>query len=98
MNQSRIESFVEQCVNMFFKFWVAVAVWHFGIRPALAAGWLSVDHSIVITIIFTILSLIQGYFWRRVFNGINLHQKVHTWVTEFYAARTKNPSPSADRE
>lgn len=80
MNQSRIESLTEQCVNMFFKFWVAVAMWKFVVAPMITAGWLSYQESLPITAIFTVLSLTQGYFWRRVFNGINLHKIVHNAV------------------
>ena len=83
MNQSRVESFVEQAVNLFFKFWVAAACWKFIVSPLITAGILSYQESIPITIIFTVLSLIQGYFWRRVFNSIDLHQLVHNLVNKF---------------
>jgi ABC-type transporter Mla maintaining outer membrane lipid asymmetry permease subunit MlaE len=81
MNQTRLESLIEQFVNMFFKFWVAAACWKFLVAPLITAGVLSYQESIPITIIFTVLSLIQGYFWRRVFNGIHLHSVVHRLVT-----------------
>ena len=83
MKQTRVESLVEQGVNMFFKFWVAAAAWKFMVAPLIDAGVLSYKAALPITIIFTVLSLIQGYFWRRVFNGINLHQMVHTVVQKF---------------
>lgn len=82
MNQTKVESFVEQAVNMFFKFWVAVLMWKFVIVPAIDAGYLDHKQAIPITVIFTVLSMLQGYFWRRVFNRIHLHQLVHETITK----------------
>ena len=83
MNQTKLESFVEQAVNMFFKFWVAVCMWKFVIAPAIDAGYLNHQEALPITIIFTVLSLVQGYFWRRIFNRIHLQQLVHETITKF---------------
>lgn len=81
MNQTKLESLLEQGVNMFFKFWVALACWLYFIpliypelaTPATVGGG--------VTIIFTLLSLSQGYFWRRVFNSIHLPTLISRAVT-----------------
>lgn len=83
MSQTKLESLLEQGVNMFFKFWVALACWLWFIpliwpelrTPATVGGG--------VTITFTILSIGQGYFWRRVFNRIHLPTLVHNVVQKF---------------
>jgi len=84
MNQTRVESAVEQGVNLFFKFWVAAACWKFLVAPLIDAGYLSYQESIPITVIFTILSFIQGYFWRRIFNSIHLPTLIHKLVSRYH--------------
>ncbi len=83
MNQSKIESFTEQSVNLFFKFWIAAGLWEFVVAPAIDRGYLSYQDSLPITMIFTVSSLVQGYFWRRVFNKFDLTGHIHKWVTQW---------------
>jgi len=77
MEQTRAESLIEQSVSIFFKFWVSVVAWKWGIAPLIELGILSYKEALPITIIFTVLSLVQGYFWRRIFNRIHLKKLVH---------------------
>jgi hypothetical protein len=87
MNQSKLESLLEQFVNIFFKFWVAVSFWKWAIIPLAEAGYLDFSEPLPITVLFTVLSLAQGYFWRRVFNA-GLHDYLKKWVAYFYRERT----------
>lgn len=88
MNQTKLESLAEQFVNIFFKFWVALACWMFFIplvypeleTPATVGGG--------VTVIFTVLSIAQGYFWRRVFNKIHLTKAIHEWVKSMHLKLT----------
>ena len=76
-----MESLAEQIVNLFFKFWVAASFWKWVVIPMEHAEWIDFVNPLPITVMFTVLSLIQGYFWRRIFNKINLHELIHRFVT-----------------
>lgn len=67
--QSKYQSIVEQTLNVGSGFIISVLVWEFAIKNLIHVGVLSVDSSIWITIIFTVVSFIRGYFWRRYFNN-----------------------------
>lgn len=67
--QTKLESAIEQLFNIGSGFILAYSIWRFGINPAIAAGHMSVEDSFAITSIFTVVSLVRGYFWRRLFNG-----------------------------
>lgn len=75
-SQSRLESAVEQGVNTISGFVLAWLAWQFlipvlvpGIQPSSGQSW-------TIIIVFTVISIVRGYFWRRFFeNGI--HRLIH---------------------
>lgn len=65
--QSRLSSFIEQLLNVGSGFIVSLLFWIFVVIPV----WdLQVDHvdNLAITACFTVLSIIRGYVWRRLFN------------------------------
>ena len=70
MNQSKLESFVETCLNTALGFIVSFTAW-----PLVAALFglpYSVEQNLAITSIFTALSIARGYVVRRWFNaGLN---------------------------
>ena len=68
VNQTKIQSLKENITNTGSGFIVSLFVWEYVIRPMIGGGMLSVDNSITITMIFTVVSLARGYVWRRVFN------------------------------
>lgn len=66
MNQSRRMSLVEACLNTASGFIVSLVVWHF-----LALGMhipMTVTENLFITGVFTVVSVVRSYVWRRVFN------------------------------
>lgn len=70
MNQSKLESLVEACLNTASGFVVSLIVWR------VLAGFLGYDISwstnLFITGIFTVVSVLRSYIWRRFFNrGLN---------------------------
>ena len=69
--QSKYQSIVEQTLNMGSGFIISVLVWEFIIKNLIHGGVLTVDSSILITIIFTVVSFIRGYLWRRFFNKLS---------------------------
>jgi hypothetical protein len=84
MEQSKAESVIEQTCNMGSGFILAALTWAYLVAPLIRMDWITIDDPIPITIIFTIISMARGYFWRRFFNA-NLHRWVQIAVTKFYS-------------
>lgn len=72
MKQSRIESFIEVGFNYLSGFVLAWAVYAFVVMPS---PWLSAS-PLAVTTLFTAVSVVRSYFWRRVFNA-RLHLAAH---------------------
>lgn len=68
MEQSKKNSLFEMLLNQSTGFVIAYAVWGFVINPLLKNGSLSIDNTFSITIIFTAISIIRGFCFRRIFN------------------------------
>jgi hypothetical protein len=65
--QSRWNSFVEQVFNVGSGFIISLLFWVYVVVPV----WdLNVDHheNLQITAAFTVLSVVRGFIWRRIFN------------------------------
>jgi hypothetical protein len=73
MVQTKLESLFEKLCSTGSGFLIALATWEYVIRPLIHGGHLSVEDSLHITMIFTVISIIRGYFWRRFFNA-GLHK------------------------
>ena len=79
MNQTKLESLLESFVNVGSGFIIAFLVWGFIVRPLIYAGYLTIDHTLAITIIFTVISVVRGFIWRRFFNA-GIHKIIHKFV------------------
>lgn len=79
MQQSRKESFLEQTFNVGSGFFLAVLTWE-ACLVMISWGWFNYDDTITITSIFTVVSFVRGYFWRRFFNA-KVHRLVHEWLS-----------------
>jgi low affinity Fe/Cu permease len=80
MGQTKLVSLIEQILNVASGFVLSVLVWQtvgplFGYEVTIAAN-------LGITSIFTVVSVVRGYIWRRFFNA-NLHEAVVRWVRNF---------------
>lgn len=78
MNQSRLESLIEASINIGSGFIASLLLWTFVIVPV----WnlpVNMSQNLVITGLFTVLSIVRSYIWRRFFNA-GLHKKIHEWV------------------
>jgi low affinity Fe/Cu permease len=80
MGQTKLVSLIEQLLNVASGFVLSVLVWQmvgplFGYEVTIASN-------LGITSIFTVVSVIRGYIWRRFFNA-NLHKAVVRWVRRF---------------
>lgn len=73
MNQSKSESFVEACLNTASGFVVSLLAWRWIVAPLMGLP-LDMQSNLIITGIFTVISIVRSYIWRRFFNkGLNRH-------------------------
>lgn len=77
MKQSKLESSIEISANYISGFLIAWATWSWIAAPLYDNYGIS---GFTITVIFTIVSVIRSYFWRRFFNA-ELHKLVHKAVS-----------------
>lgn len=75
MKQSRLESLLEAGVNQLTGFLVSLAFTAWVIVPLWHLDW-TVSDNILVTLLFTGLSIIRSYLWRRFFNA-GLHRVIH---------------------
>ena len=78
MNQSRLESLIEASINIGSGFIVSLLLWTFVIVQV----WnlpVNMSQNLIITGLFTVLSIVRSYIWRRFFNA-GLHKRIHEWV------------------
>ena len=67
--QSRKSSLIEQLCNVGSGFFIALIYWQLIIMPQIeAAGELTLAVNASITLQFTLVSIVRGYFFRRLFN------------------------------
>lgn len=65
--QTKTESIIENVLNVGSGFLIALIVWTFLVTP-LYGIQVSATQNLEITAIFTVVSVVRGYFWRRLFN------------------------------
>lgn len=75
MNQSKLESVVEVFFNYLSGFLLAYLVYDWVIIPSQDLK----NSAFAVTTIFTVVSVVRTYFWRRFFNA-NLHKLVRCAV------------------
>ena len=88
MDQTKLESGIETCCNVGSGFILAYFVWAWVVVPLIENGFLTIESTFAITSIFTVVSLVRGYGWRRFFaNGV--HKKIHVFATYLYQFKTQ---------
>ena len=83
MKQSKRESLVESLFNQFTGVLTAFLVWRFIIIPIWNFPDPGITQNITITLIFTVVSILRSYVWRRFFNA-GLHKIVHQYVKRVF--------------
>lgn len=83
MQQSRIESFIEATMNTMSGFVVAFFVWQCWVAPMFGFN-LPLSTNFWITSIFTVVSVVRSYVWRRFFNA-GLHRVVRNFLRRTHA-------------
>jgi hypothetical protein len=84
VRQTRLESLLEQTCNIGSGFIIALLTWKYVCAPLIDIGILDVHDAFEITCIFTVISFIRGYYWRRFFNA-GVHRVIHEFVQKIYA-------------
>ena len=65
-NQSKAESWLEATLNVASGYVLALVVWTYVIKPLWSLD-VSLGDNVVITGIFTVVSVLRSYVWRRAF-------------------------------
>jgi hypothetical protein len=79
MKQTKLVSIVEVCVNVLTGFLLAMLVWMYVIPIFWPRMEGPLSESFWVTFMFTTVSIMRGYFWRRFFaNGF--HTALVNWV------------------
>lgn len=73
MSQSKTKSLVEQLLNIGSGFIVSLIVWIYIIAPIWNID-VTMSDNLNITLIFTAISVVRGYLWRRLFNWWDHHR------------------------
>jgi len=81
-DQSKLESRIEVTVNYLSGFLLAWVTFTWVVTPLVEFGVIRWDNAFAITMIFTVVSILRTYFWRRFF-ATNLHMVVHKFVKDF---------------
>jgi hypothetical protein len=68
--QSRTRSLVEQLLNIGSGFLVSLCVWEFIVKPVWEIDT-SFAENLTITCLFTVVSIVRSYAWRRLFNRLD---------------------------
>lgn len=66
--QSKKQSWLEAISTVGSGFILAYLVWAYVVAPMITKGLIAYDDSFIITCIFTVVSLIRVYCWRRFYN------------------------------
>lgn len=65
--QSKISSLLETTLNVGSGFIISMIVWEFWVKRYLGLDT-NIAQNIVVTLVFTVVSIVRGYTWRRIFN------------------------------
>lgn len=82
MQQTKLESLIEQIINVGSGFFIALLTWILIVKPVWNID-VNMFDNFLITILFTFISVIRGFFWRRFFNA-GLHKWVHNLIKKRY--------------
>ena len=64
--QTKLQSLIESLLNTASGFIISLLLYHYVVTPMdLPDTW---NSSILVTLMFTVVSIVRSYFWRRLFN------------------------------
>lgn len=80
MKQTKLESLLESLVNTASGFVVSLLVWSWIVVPVWKIP-VSMGQNLAITALFTVVSVIRSYIWRRFFNAA-IHKHLHRMLQQ----------------
>lgn len=87
--QSKLESKIETTLNIGSGFMLAFLTWKFLVNPMIHYGIISIDDTFIITSIFTVITFIRSYFWRRMFTSKTIHRIADWLMTKWYKIKPR---------
>lgn len=82
-SQSKVESRVEVTANYLSGFLLAWFTMTWVVTPLVTLGVMHWDNAFAVTTIFTVVSILRSYYWRRFF-AKNLHKVVHNIIKGYF--------------
>lgn len=82
MSQSRTDSFMEALVNIAIGLVISTIANHF-VLPNVLHVHMSLGQNVLISAIFTVISLVRSYAIRRAFNGKSVWAAIKTFGAQF---------------
>lgn len=82
MQQSKLESFIESFFNIGSGFIIAMLSWSYVITPLFGIKTDSHENFLIV-MIFTVISIVRSFLWRRFFNA-GLHKRIHEFVKRYF--------------
>jgi hypothetical protein len=79
--QTKVISFTESVVNVASGFVISLILWQWVVAPAFGYE-VTIVTNLQLTSIFTTISVLRGYLWRRVFERM-----LNQWLTKLFYGR-----------
>lgn len=79
MNQTKLESVLERTVDLMTGVGIAWCTMQYIVVPLWNLD-LSPTDNLSVTLLFTAISFVRGYIWRRFFNA-GIHKQIHKFIT-----------------
>ena len=67
--QTKRGSALEVTLNIGSGFVLSMLVWEFVVAPIWGLSW-ELSDNFMVTTIFTVISIVRSYYWRRLFNNV----------------------------
>lgn len=80
MHQTRLESIIEQILNVGSGMIIAYSIMELVLIPLLDIGMTPLQN-VWVTIVLTVVSVLRGYVWRRIFNK-RMYKDWANWIRE----------------
>lgn len=74
VGQTKKHSLIEQVLNVGSGFIIALLLWAYVVTPYMGVEY-HLKEGLVITSLFTVVSIVRGYLWRRLGNYITVKYK-----------------------
>jgi len=82
LEQSKLESAIETFLNVGSGFIISFAFWKYFVMPMIEYGYIEINDTTIITGMFTVISVIRGYYWRRMFSK-KLPHRIVEYVKQY---------------